>query len=237
MPKYVRACAAEVAREKTIATREAWLRGLKPEEVLDMVLRWDRSGAASMLDRLSFRQRNDLVKSILRLLAQQGVVVSMDLSSEPKNYLLWLMWYAYRLHMEEPAAKRLVENSETPTGLIIDLNDKLGPQPKNKRDEPINLAGPILVKMFDVLTGLPNNQIPAPARTNTRLGRTFGVDPDVIARWKCHPEWAELRVDVEPDGKRGVRTTFDLDALLRSARIVMGQQRGPKAKTQPKKLS
>ena len=117
LPKYVRACAAEVARE-TRAAQEAWLRGLKPEQVLDVVLRWDRPGAASMLDRLSFRQRNDLVKSIIRLLGQRGMVVSMDLDSEPKNYLLWLMWYAFRLHMEEPAAKRLVEGSETPTGLI-----------------------------------------------------------------------------------------------------------------------
>ena len=139
--------------------------------------------------------------------------------------------------MKEPAAKRLVEGSETPTGLIIDLNSELGPQPKNKHGKPVNLAGPILVKVFDVLTGLPNNRIPAPARTNTRLGRTFDVDPDVIARWKRHPEWEQLRVNTKPNGKGGVQYTFDLDALLRSARIVMGKKRGPKDESLTERLS
>jgi hypothetical protein len=236
LPQYVRTCAAEVARE-TRAAQEAWLRGLKPEQVLDVLLRWDRPGAASMLDRLSFDQRNELVKLILQHLDRQGIAVSLVLNNEPKNYLLWLMWYAFRLHLEEPAAKRLIEDRETPTGLLIDLSGELGPQPKNKRGEPINLAGPILVKMFEVLTGLPNNRIPAPARSNTKLGITFSVDPDVIARWKKHPEWDELHVDTKPDGKGGVHYSFDLDTLLRSARIVMGKKRGPTEKPSDKKSS
>jgi hypothetical protein len=162
----------------------------------------------------------------------------MSLDSEPENYLLWLMWYVFRIHMEEPAAKKMLAAiQDTPTGLIIDLGGELGPQPKNKHGEPINLAGPILVKVLDVLTGLPNNQIPAPARSNTKLGITFSVDPDVIARWKKHPEWDELRVSIKPGGKGGVNCSFDLDALLCSARIVMGQKRGRRAKPLSEKAS
>jgi len=138
--------------------------------------------------------------------------------------------------LEEPAAdKMLAEDQDTPTGLMVDLSGEMGPQPKNKQNQPINLAGPLLVKVFDVLTGLPNNQIPAPARTNTRLGRTFNVDPDVIARWRQHPEWEQLHVTTKPNGKGGVQFTFDLDALLRSARIVVGKKRGPRAKPPPEK--
>ena len=140
--------------------------------------------------------------------------------------------------MNEPAAQDLLtRRPDTPTNFIIDLSGELGPQPKNRRGDPINLAGPILVKAFDVLTGLPNNRIPAPARSNTRLGRTFDVDPNVVARWKRHPEWVELRVDIEPDENGRVHFSFDLEALLRSARIVTGRKRGPKDKSSPEKAS
>jgi hypothetical protein len=228
LPRYVQDCVAEVVRE-TRADQERRLRTLKIQELYDTVSRLSRAGAASVLDRLSFRQRNGLVELILRRLGHERIVMRLD--SAPDDHRLWLMWYAFLLHLEEPAAKNmLVEDRDTPTRLIIDFSGEMGPQPKNKQARPINLAGPLLVKVFDVLTGLPDNQIPAAARTNTRLGRTFDVDPDVIARWKRHPEWGKLRVDITRDGKGGVHYTFDLDALLRSARIVYGEKRGPKEK-------
>jgi hypothetical protein len=235
LPSYVQDCVAEVVQE-TRTDQEKYLRELKPQQIYDMVSPLSRLGAASVLDRISFHQRNALVELILRRWGHKRILMRID--SEPDEHLPWLIWYAFRLHMEEPSAKKLLaEDQDTPTGLMIDLGEELPPQPKNSRGTPINLAGPILVKAFDVLTGLPNNQIPAPARTNTRLGRTFDVDPDVIARWKRHPEWAELRVDVEPDGKGGVRYTFDLDALFRSARIVTGRKRGPQDNSSSEKAS
>lgn len=234
-PEYVRACVAEVVQE-TKAEQEKSLRELKPQQIYDMVSRLARPGAASVLDRLSFHQRNGLVKLIHGQLGHKGTRMWAD--REPEDHALWLVWYAFRLHMEEPAAKKMLrEDQDTPTGLMIDLSDELSPQPKNSRGEPINLAGPLLVKVFDVLTGLPNNRIPAPARSNTKLGITFGVDPGVIARWKDHPEWDELQVNIEPDGKGGVNYSFDLDALLRSARIVMGKKRGPTERLPDKKPS
>jgi hypothetical protein len=232
LPKYVQECAAEVARQDR-AEQEARLRGLEPEQVLNLLLPSDCVGAASLLDRLSFGQRNALIKLILSRLGYEGILM-LPLGPEPDEHLLWLLWYAMRLHLDEPSAKKLLaEDQDTPVGLTVDLGDKLPPQPRNSRGEPINLAGPILVKAFDVLTGLPNNQIPAPAKSDTRLGRTFSVDPGVIARWKSHPEWENLHVAVEPDGKGGVRCTCDLDAVLRSGRIVTGQKRGPNDKSSP----
>jgi hypothetical protein len=237
LPGYARACAAEVARQKR-AAQEARLRELKAEEILTVALDLGRPGAASVLDRISFNQRNVLVELILRRLDHKGMVMSLDLDHEPKDYLLWLVWYIFNLHVETAAAQGLLNaGKKIPTELIIDLGGELGPQPKNKDGQPINLAGPVLVKAFDVLTGLPNNRIPAPARSNARLGRTFGVDPDVIARWKRHPEWEELHVDIKPNGKGGVDITCDSEARIRSARIVMGLKRGPKGRAPREKPS
>jgi hypothetical protein len=72
-------------------------------------------------------------------------MVSMDLASEPKNYLLWLIWYVIHLQVNEPSAQDLLtRHPDTPTNLIVDLSGELGPQPKNRRGDPINLAGPTL---------------------------------------------------------------------------------------------
>jgi hypothetical protein len=241
LPRYARACAAEVARE-TRAAQEARLRELKAEEIFTVALDLGRPGAASLLDRISFDQRNALVELILDNLAQKGLTASsglnLSLDREPSDYLLWLVWYIFNLHVEEAAAQGFLSaDKKIPTELIIDLGGELGPQPKNKQGQPINLAGPVLVKAFDVLTGLPNNRIPAPAKSNARLGRTFGVDPDVIARWKRHPEWEELHVDIKLNGKGGVDITCDSEARIRSARIVMGLKRGPKGKALREKPS
>jgi hypothetical protein len=35
--------------------------------------------------------------------------IIMRLDAEPSDHMLWLMWYVFRLHMEEPAAKTLGE--------------------------------------------------------------------------------------------------------------------------------
>jgi hypothetical protein len=235
LPSYVQDCVAEVVQE-TRADQEKSLRELNPQQIYDMVSPLSRLGAASVLDRTSFQQRNALVELILRHLAHKRILMRLD--TEPDEHLPWILWYVIHLQMNESFAQDLLTlHPDTPTNLILDLSGELEPQPKNKGGEPINLAGPILVKVLDVLTGLPNNRIPAPARSNTRLGRTFNVDPDVIARWKQHPEWAELRVDAQPDGKGGVRYAFDLDTVLRSARIVTGLRRGPQDKSSSEKAS
>jgi hypothetical protein len=131
---------------------------------------------------------------------------------------------------EADAQGLLTKDDDSKTVLLVNFSGDTSSQPRNSRGEPINLAGPIQARVYDVVTGLPNNGIPASARTNMRLGRTFGVDPDVVARWKNHSEWHKLRVNIRPNGEGGVYYTFDLDALLRSARIVTGCKRGPKPK-------
>jgi hypothetical protein len=235
---HVKDCAVEVLRE-TEAYQQEEARQLTPEQVVEMCTKRSRQYMAFVLEHLSFDQRNGLVVELMRRrLGPNGMGLSLDLGNEPEDGLLWLLWYIFRLHVEEAAASGLLaKDQETPTVLLVNFSSETGPQPRNSRGEPINLAGPILVKVFDMLTGLPNNRIPAPARSNTRLGRAFNVDPDVVARWKRHPEWHELRVNVEPDGEGGVHHTFDLDALLRSARIVMGCKRGPKTTSAPENSS
>lgn len=236
--KHVKDCTAGVLKEAETDQREK-LRRLPPEQLLDVVLSLSRPCAASILDRASFDQLSNLVVELVRRrLVNNGATISLDLENEPEDALLWLLWYIFRLHAEEAGARGLLaKGQETPTVLLVNCKGNTRTQPRNKRGEPINLAGPILVKVFDVLTGLPNNQIPAPARTNTRLGCTFNVDPDVVGRWKRHPEWHDLRVNVKPDSEGGVHYTFDLDALLRSAGIVMGCKRGPKIKPSPESSS
>jgi hypothetical protein len=229
-PKHIRACTAEVtvrARER----QEAEIDALTPQQIYDKVVSWPRPGAASLLDRLSFDQRTGLIALIIKRADTIPPAGALGLREEPEDHQLWLVWYAARLQLLQPSVRHLIETDpNTPTHFLLDAGGELGPQPKNKRGEPINLAGPLLVKVFDVLTGLPGNRIPAPARSNTRLGRTFNVHPDVIARWRQHTEWKNLRVNIVPDGNGGVRYTFDLRAVLISAQIVMGKKRGPLSK-------
>lgn len=226
-PKYVQDCIAEVVRE-TRADQEKRLQQLEPQQVYDIVSQLSRFGAASVLDLLSFEQRNGFIALIQQRLGEGAFKVSLAL--EPKDDLLWLLWYAFRLHAMEPTVRQLLgDDKETPTILAIDLSGELGPQPRNKRGEPINLAGPALVKVYDVLTGLPTNNIPAPARSDVKLGLSFGVDRSVIKRWREHPEWDDLKVDIQPNDKGGVSFALDVENQLRSARIVIGRKRGPKA--------
>jgi hypothetical protein len=170
---------------------------------------------------------------------RRGAVVRLRLEQEPEDALLWLIWYLGRLHALEPAAKWAFTREGRPpqTFLLIDPSDESSPQPQNKRGEPINLAGPALVKVYDVLTGLPNNQIQASARSNSKLGLSFGVDRAVIKRWREHPEWEELEVDVVLDGEGGVYFTVDFENHLRSVRIVSGKKRGPSSEHPSKEFS
>jgi hypothetical protein len=225
---HVKDCVTSVLKDAEAAQREE-LRNLAPDQLLDMVLRLARSDAASLLNCASFDQCSGLVVELVRRRSVKSGGLSLDVENEPEDDLSWLLWYIFRLHAEEASARGLLEDKahRTRVVLLVDPSGDTGPQPRNKHGEPINLAGPILVKVFDKLTGLSNNQMPAPARTNLRLGRTFGIDPDVVARWKRHPEWRDLRVNTEPDGEGGLHYTFDLEALLRSARIVTGHKRGP----------
>jgi hypothetical protein len=105
-PRYIQDCVAEVARE-TQASQEKNLHALEPQQIYDRVSRLSRLGAASILDRISFHQRNGLVELILRRLGHERIIMRLD--AEPSDHMLWLMWYVFRLHMEEPAAKTLGE--------------------------------------------------------------------------------------------------------------------------------
>ena len=231
---HVKGCVADVLKQ-AVADQYKELRNLAPKQLLDTLLRLSRADVAWVLERISFDQRNGLVGELTRReLLYGGARLSLDLDDAPEDDLLWLLWYIFQLHKKDAGMQGLLAEKEVPTVMMVDLSGGKNPQPRNSRGEPINLAGPILVKVFDRLTGLPNNEIPASARTNTRLGRAFNVDPDVVARWKKHPEWHELRVDIQPDDKGGVYHTFDLEALLCSARIVTGCKRGPKPKQPPK---
>jgi hypothetical protein len=225
---HVKDCVTGILKDAEADQHEE-LRNLAPEQLLDMVLSLARSDATSLLNRASFDQCSGLVVELVRRRSVKSAGLSLDVEIEPEDELSWLLWYIFRLHAEEASARGLLEEKArgTQVVLLVDFGSDTGPQPQNKRGNPINLAGPILVKVFDQLTGLPNNRVPAPARTNMRLGRTFGIDPDVVARWKRHPEWRDLRVNTEPDGEGGLHYTFDLEALLRSARIVTGHKRGP----------
>jgi hypothetical protein len=207
---HVKDCVTSVLNDVEADQREE-LRNLASDQLLDMVLGLARSDAASLLGRASFDQCSGLVVELVRRRSVKSAGLSLDVENEPEDELSWLLWYIFRLHAEEASARGLLEEKAhgTPVVLLVEFGGDTGPQPQNKHSNPINLAGPI------------------PARTNTRLGRTFGIDPDVVARWKRHPEWRDLRVNTEPNGEGGLHYTFDLEALLRSARIVTGHKRGP----------
>jgi hypothetical protein len=227
LPKYVRECSAEVAREAKVE-QYAKFRALNPEQILAMILRLSRLGSALLLDRLSLKQRNALVELIHRRTGGQHVQLRLGDEHEPEDVRLWTIWYVGRLHTLEPQARKAFTKEGRPsvTCLLIDPSGEFGPQPKNNCGDPINLAGPALVKVFEALTSLPNNQLPAEARSNSKLGRSFGVSRMVIARWRKHPEWEDLQVETKPDGEGGLYYTIDRENHLRAARIVKGEDRG-----------
>lgn len=224
LPRHVQVCVEAVVKE-TRAARETKLKELTSQQVYDLVQKLSRLGAASILHRLSFGQRQDFIAFIQRQVVDT-YRLSLACEDEPEDYALWLLWYVGRLHAMDPTVRQLLDK-EVPTVLTLDLNGELGPQPRNKKGEPINLAGPVLVKVFGVLTGLPTNDIPAPASSDTKLGLSFGVSRDVIKRWRTHPEWGDLKADITLDGKGGVRFSVDEENLQRSARIAIGHKRGP----------
>ena len=84
------------------------------------------------------------------------------------------------------------------------------------------------MKVFEALTSLPTIRIPAEASSKSKLGRSFGVSRKVIARWRQHPEWEKLHVEITPDDKGGLYYAIDRENQLRSARIATGIGRGPK---------
>jgi hypothetical protein len=238
LPKYVQDCMEQVVRE-AIAVQETKLMAIQPEQVLKIVLRLSRLDAASVLDRLPFNQRNALIEHIHSQMGGKRVKVQLGLENEPEDPLLWTVWYVGHLHALEPEAEQAFtkEGRRPQTCLLIDLSGELGAQPRNKFGEPINLAGPALVKVFEVLTRLPDNQIPAEARSHSALGRGFGVSHKVITRWREHPEWKELQVEITLDGKGGVYHTVNRENQLRSIRIACGDKRGPKPKQPPEDTS
>ncbi len=231
---HVKYCAIEVLRE-TESEQQKW-QSAAPKQLLDMMLLLSRSDAASILTRLPFDQRNDLlVESLRRMSVDKEQARSVGQTREAEDDLLWLVGYVGHLHVEEPAVKDLLTKSCGGTTVIrIGSAEKVGSQPTNKCGEPINLAGPALVKVFEALTGLPNNSIPAEASSKSKLGCSFGVSRKVIARWRDHLEWKELRAETVPDGEGGLYYVVDRENELRSARIAGGKKRGPKDKELPK---
>jgi len=227
--EHIKVSVINVLKDAEVEQREQ-LRSLPPSQLLDIVLRLTRLEAAWVLDHLSFDQRNALIGFIHHRMGSQYVEMRLGDKHEPDDPLMWAIWYLGRLHALEPQAKQAFTKEGRPlqTCFLIDPSRELGPQPKNRGGEPINLAGPALVKVFEALTGLLTNRIPAEASSKSKLGRSFRVSRKVIARWRQHPEWEKLHIEITPDGKGGVYYAIDQENQLRSAHIATGIDRGPK---------
>ncbi len=223
--EYVRASVEKVLWE-IVAERKAKLERHTPEALLGFLSVVPREVAVSQFGLLGPEKRLDLLELIAQRLMQRSGQERLEIwfipEHEPEDGLLFLAWYLLMIDASEPSVQDALARGQLKT--VVRARG-LSP-PKNRRGEPVNPLGPILVKVYDVLTGLPNNEIPAPARSDTKLGISFNVDRAVIKRWKSHPEWEDLQVDTKPDGKGGVHYAFNLEALLRSVRIVQGQKRG-----------
>jgi hypothetical protein len=225
--EYVKACVEEVLWEIT-AERKAKLERCRPDKLQEFLLLVPREVAASQLMLLGSEKRLELLEHLAQHLlhhsSEERVVLEFTPDREPEDKLLFLIWSLSMLASQH--IKRSIQSSSTGDQVTTAISARGLSPSKNEQGEPINPIGPIFVRVADVLTGLPSNRIPASARSKKRLGISFGVNRGVIKRWKDHPEWEDLQVDIRPDGKGGVYWTFDLEALLRSIRIVKGEKRG-----------
>jgi len=93
LPKYVQDCAEAVAKETT-AGQEAWLKGLTPEQILNIATMLPRRQAALVLDRLSLPQLAALMELVHRHRGEERTRIRLTLEHEPDDSLLWLAWYA-----------------------------------------------------------------------------------------------------------------------------------------------
>jgi hypothetical protein len=152
LPKYVQDCAEEVARETT-ASQEAWLKGLTPEQILNIATMVPRRQAAFVLDRLSLPQLDALMELVHRRRGEERTEIRLTMEPEPKDTLLWLAWYAARLIAKDQLLERPYARKNRPpvTFLLINSGGRIGVPRKNKRGEPIDLAGPLHAKFFQRL--------------------------------------------------------------------------------------
>ena len=225
---YVKRCVGDVLREREAEQRNR-LRQLTAEQALGIATRLPRDQAAFVLDRLSQRQRHALIELVHRHKGGEGRrEISLNPRHEPKDALLWLVWYAARRNAEHPLIERAStrENRPPQTFVLIDPGGKIGTQRKNKRGEPIDLAGPMHAKTFAML-GRELSERGYPIKDplgKPRIAKSLGVSRDIVRRYLKR---ADELPDPFPDGG-GVTIKFTLGDLLRSAQIAKGYERGPK---------
>ncbi len=210
-------------RDKHIAR----LRKLPPEDVaatvLEMVKCDARYAATVILDHLTFRQLC-LVLELLRI-HLRGKVAGVWLGSEhePKDGLLWLVWYAGRLCAVEPNVQQILTEDAKADHAFLLIREGPGAQLTSKDGSPLDLAGPMWVKQVEKLartSGTPEQG------TISAIARSQSVDRYVVRRWK--KEGTDLP---EPylDGDQ-VGISFTVDDVLRSYEIAKGKKRGRKPK-------
>jgi hypothetical protein len=93
----------------------ARLQGLKSADLVPALLSASRSNAALILDHPSFRQRHDLLALLKEHTERESIHLRLGLEYEPKDFSLWLIWYAARLQVIEPAIECVfTEDKRTP---------------------------------------------------------------------------------------------------------------------------
>ena len=223
MHEYVKASAAEVF-EEIKAEQKKWMQQREPSAILRLVLAQpSRTKAAFLLDLLTFRQLCrvlELLKAGLR-----GKIAGLRLGSkhEPKDGLLWLIWYVGRLCAIEPAVRRLLTEDARADHTFLLIGEQLGSRQTNQDGNPLNLADPMWAKHVEKL-----------ARTSGRpeegsisaIARSQGVDRYVVRRWK------KEGIDLPEPYLEGVQVgiNFTIDDILRSYEIAKGKKRGRKPK-------
>jgi hypothetical protein len=230
LPKYVQDCAEAVARETT-AGQEAWLKGLTPDQILNIATMLPRRQAALVLDRLSLPQLDALMELVHRRRGEKRTEFRLTLEHEPKDALLWLAWYAARLIFKDQFLERPDTRKNRPpvTFLLINSGGRIGVPRKNKRGEPIDLAGPLHAKFFQRLgreLSKHGHDIKDPLSVS-RIARSLGVDRDVVNRYLKR---ADELPDPIPDGEGGVYMPLTPHDLLRSAEIATPNKPGPSPK-------
>lgn len=184
--------------------------------------------AAGTLRQLSQEQRRELLTLVARYKGKDPLITMSGFVSDAEDRLEWIARYTNFLNDANSFEQFQIEHGRHADALVFAVGGKLGPPQRDKDGEPLNLFGPMHVKMTKLLASEQTKHgIHGAAEQGSfsNIARSLNTDHRRVARWwgqrhRLSDPW------VTPEGNiKVIATPNDLKEMVR---MVHGDRRGRK---------